>query len=133
MTLNLLLRWLAGILLSAMLTLGAAILFFHHVINVDMNNLTPLEFWISNIFLAGAFGLFVFCACWFAPAWKRNAGIFALAFCVLFISAGIYNHITYDGFLHQDHIIRYSSFLLAIVFAFFMSRKKFGQNKWLGA
>jgi hypothetical protein len=133
MTLNLALRWFAGILMSAMLTLGATILFFHQVIDVDMSNLTPVEFWISNIFLSVAFGLFVFCACWFVPAWKRNAGIFAIAFCVLFISAGIYNHITYDGFLHHDHIIRYSSFLLAVVIAFLLSQKRFGHKKWLGA
>lgn len=133
MSLNLVLRWIAGIILSAALTLGATIFFFHYVINVDMNRLTPFEFWVSNIFLSLAFGSFVFCACWFAPAWKRNAGAFAFAFCTLFIAAGIYNHITYDGVLQKDHIILYSSFLLAIVLALFISHKKFRHRKWLGA
>lgn len=124
------LKWIGGILLAAFLTVGVAIIIFHHVIVVDMNNPTPAQFWISDFFLSLAFGLFVFFACWFVPKWKRNAGLFVLIFCLLFICLGTYHHFTDDGYLKEDHIIRYSSFLISLCIAMFAGHKVFGGKNW---
>jgi peptidoglycan/LPS O-acetylase OafA/YrhL len=126
----LVLRWIAGIVLAAFLTLGLAIIVFHHVVEIDMNNPTPIQFWVSNFFLSLAFGLFLFIACWFAPRWKRNAGLLVLVFSLVFISLGVYHHFTDDGYLNQDHIIRYSSFIICLVLSMFISHKVFQNRSW---
>jgi hypothetical protein len=126
----LVLRWIAGIVIASFLTLGLAIVVFHHVVEIDMNNPTPMQFWVSNFFLSLAFGLFLFMACWFAPRWKRNAGLVVLIFSLLFISMGIYHHFTDDGYLKPDHIIRYSSFTICLAFSMLLSYKVFQNRNW---
>lgn len=130
MNIKLVSGWIGGVLLSGVLTVGSAILIFHHVVKIDLANPTRSQFWISNFFLSLALGLFLFLACVVVPAWKRNAGVFVFVFSLLFIITGIYNHIMYDGYLQQDHIIRYSSFTLALILAMFISHKLYKNKRW---
>ena len=124
------LLWFGGIVLAGVITMGAAIFVMHHAVQINFANPTPLEFWLSDAFLSFSMAMFVLLACWFAPAWRRNAVIFVVVFTVLFISVGIYSHIKYDGFLAVDHIIRYSSFLLAQALAVILSYRLFKDKRW---
>lgn len=130
MNIKLVSGWIGGVLLAGVLTVGSTIVIFHHVVSIDLANPTRTQFWISNFFLSLAFGLFLFLACVMVPAWKRNAGVFVFIFSLLFILTGIYNHIIYDGYLHQDHIIRYSSFTLALILSMFISYKRYKNQRW---
>ncbi|WP_460914675.1 VOC family protein [Spirosoma areae] len=115
-------RWILGIILSGVLTLGIAGLVMHHGAPVDMTKLSWFQYWVVFLVLPSmAFGLFVFLCCLLVPFKKRSAGILAIILSLLFISYGVYQHYSDDGFLANQYIIRYTGFVTGVVLGFWIS------------
>ncbi len=124
-------KWILGVLLAGVITLVPANFIMHHTGKVDMNNLTPFQYWIQFLLVPSlAFGLFLFLACAFVPIQKKHAGILVFSLSIIFIALGTYQHYTDDGFLRSDYLVRYTGFVVALIIGFKLSYKFFGQRKW---
>ena len=124
-------KWISGILLAGIITIGPANFIMHHTGKVDMNNLTPFQYWIQFLTVPSlAFGLFVFLACAFAPAQKKYAGLLVFAISIIFIALGIYQHYTDDGYLRTDYLIRYIGFTICLSGGLAFSYRLYRNNKW---
>ncbi len=109
-------KWILGIALAGIVTLVPANFIMHHTGKVDMNNLTSFQYWIQFLTIPSiAFGLFLFLACAFVPIQKRNAGILVFAMSIVFIVLGTYQHYSDDGFLRNEYLIRYISFIIGLI------------------
>lgn len=123
-------RWILGIILSSVLTLGVAGLVMHHGAPVDMTKLSWFQYWVVFLVLPSmAFGLFVFLCCLLVPFNKRSAGILAIAVSLLFISYGVYQHYSDDGFLANQYIIRYTGFVIGLLIGYWISYNVFNLRK----
>ena len=70
-------KWVLGIILAGIITVWPASLIMHHTGSVDMNHLTPFQYWFKFLIVPStAFGLFLFLSCFFVPIHKKYAGIF---------------------------------------------------------
>ena len=125
------LKWILGIIVAGVLTLGAANIIMHHTGEVDMNHLNSFQYWIQFLTVPSlAFGLFLFLACAFVPIQKKYAGIFVFIVSIIFIALGMYQHYTDDGFVRRDYWIRYIGFIAGLLIGFAVSYKLFKQKKW---
>ena len=125
-------KWIFGIILSGVLTLGVAGLLMHVGAPVDMTKLSWFQYWIVFLVLPSvAFGLFVFLCCSLVPFNKRSAGILAVILSLVFISYGVYQHYSDDGFLANQYILRYTGFIIGLVLGYSLSNKLFnlGANR----
>ena len=123
-------KWIFGIILSGVLTLGVAGLVMHLGAPVDMTKLSWFQYWVVFLVLPSmAFGLFVFLCCLLVPFNKRSAGILAIVFSLLFISYGVYQHYSDDGFLANQYIIRYTGFIICLLIGFLVSYKVFNLRR----
>lgn len=119
-------RWIFGIILSGALTLGIAGLVMHHGAPVEMTKLSWFQYWVVFLVLPSmAFSLFVFLCCSLVPFYKRSAGILAIVLSLLFISYGVYQHWSDDGFLANQYIIRYTGFGIGLLIGFLTSYRVF--------
>ena len=124
-------KWLLGILLAGVLTLGSANFLMHQTGAVDLHHLTWFQYWVKMLTVpAVAFGLFVFLACAFVPAHKQRAGLLVLGLSLVFIGLGAYQHVTDDGFLETQYVIRYAGFVAGLVGGFAAARHVFRGNRW---
>lgn len=125
------LRWILGIVLAGVLTLGLAGFIMHHDGNVDMNNLNAFQYWVVFLTVPSvAFGLFVFLSCAFVPSQKKYAGILVVLASIVFVGFGIYEHYVDNGFLPNQYIIRYTGFMTGLVIGFILSFNVFKEKKW---
>lgn len=125
-------RWILGIILAGVLTLGTASLIMHHGAPVDMTKLSWFQYWVVFLVLPSmAFGLFVFLCCLLVPFNKRSAGILAIVLSLLFISYGVYQHYSDDGFLANQYIIRYTGFVIGLLIGFWISYKVFDLHRYM--
>ena len=119
-------KWILGIILSGLLTLGVAGLVMHLGAPVDMTKLSWFQYWVVFLVLPSmAFGLFVFSCCLLVPFYKRSAGMLAVVLSLLFISYGVYQHYSDDGFLANQYIIRYTGFILCLLIGLLISYSVF--------
>lgn len=119
-------KWVFGIILAGALTLGVAGLVMHIGAPVDMTKLSGFQYWVVFLMLPSiAFGLFVFLCCLLVPFNKKSAGILAIVFSLLFISYGVYQHYSDDGFLANQYIIRYIGFIICLIIGFLISYRVF--------
>ncbi|MBC8151593.1 MAG: hypothetical protein H7Z72_01645 [Bacteroidetes bacterium] len=119
-------RWIFGIILSGVLTLGIAGLVMHHGAPVEMTKLSSFQYWVVFLVLPSvAFGLFVFLCCSLVPFYKKSAGILAIILSLLFVSYGMYQHRSDDGFLANQYIIRYTGFVIGLLIGYWTSYKVF--------
>ena len=126
-----LIKWIFGIVLAGVITIWPASFIMHHTGKVDMNNLTPFQYWIKFLAIPSiAFGLFLFLACAFVPIQKKYAGILVFALSIIFITLGTYQHYTDDGFLRNVYLIRYIGFVIGLILGFSLSYKFFRKSKW---
>ena len=126
-----LIKWIFGIVLAGVITIWPANFIMHHTGKVDMNNLTPFQYWIKFLAIPSiAFGLFLFLACAFVPIQKKYAGILVFALSIIFITLGTYQHYTDDGFLRSVYFIRYIGFVIGLILGLSLSYKFFRKNKW---
>jgi hypothetical protein len=126
-------KWILAVALACMLSIVLTGYLMHHFIkNLDAYGLRDIQFWLINIGLGVGFGFFVFLSCLFVPMQKRNAAVAVVILCGLFIAMGIYHHIADTGFLEGKYTVRYTTFLLAIAMAYFISVKLFGRKNWKG-
>jgi uncharacterized paraquat-inducible protein A len=124
-------KWILDIVLAGLITLVPANFIMHHTGKVDMNNLTPFQYWVQFLTVPSlAFGLFVFLSCVFVPMQKRFAGILVLAMSLIFIALGTYQHYTDDGFLRKDYLVRYVGFTICLIIGFMLAYRTFKQNGW---
>jgi uncharacterized paraquat-inducible protein A len=125
------LKWISGIVLAGVVTLWPANLIMHHTGKVDMNNLTPFQYWIKFLAVPSlAFGLFVFLSCLFVPLFKKYAGMLVFTLSLIFIGLGAWQHYTDDGVLRKQYLVRYTGFVTGLIIGFSLSYKSFKQNKW---
>ena len=125
------LKWIFGILMAGLLSVGLGVLVMHHSGPVDMGRLTGFQYWLT-LFITPpiALALFVFLSCAFVPSRKKYAGILVVSLCTFFIGMGAYEHYTYDGFLATQFKIIYSGFITGLAAGFVISYKVFKENKW---
>ncbi len=124
-------KWVFGIVLAGVLTLGLAGFIMHHNGNVDMNKLNGFQFWVIYLTVPSvAFGLFVFFSCVFVTSQKKYAGILVIFLSILFVGYGIYQHYIDNGFLPNQYIIRYTGFITGLAIGFILSYKLFKDKKW---
>ena len=119
-------KWIFGIIVSGVLTLGVAGLIMHLGAPVDMTKLSWFQYWVVFLMLPStAFGLFVLLSCLLVPFHKWSAGILAIVLSLLFISYGVYQHHSDDGFLATQYTIRYTGFAVGLLIGFWVSYKRF--------
>ena len=124
-------KWILGIIVAGVLTLGTANIIMHRTGNVDMNNLTAFQYWITFLAIPSvAFGLFLFLSCVFVRFQKKYAGLAAFLLSTIFIGLGAYQHYTDDGILHNQYIIRYTGFIVGLISGFLLSYRLYSQNRW---
>ncbi|MEJ7681906.1 MAG: VOC family protein [Segetibacter sp.] len=124
-------KWILGIIMAGVLTLGTANIVMHHTGKVDMNNLTPFQYWVQFLIVPSlSFGLFLFLSCLFALIQKKYAGLLVFILSLIFIALGTYQHYMDDGFLRKDYLVRYIGFIASLIISFALSYKIFRQNKW---
>jgi hypothetical protein len=124
-------KWTGGIILAGVLTIWPANLLMHHTGKVDMNNLTPFQYWIQFLMLpALAFGGFVLLACVFAPLQKMMAGMVVFVMSLIFICMGIWQHYSDDGTLHNQYVARYLAFVVCMLTGLLLGYKLFRYRKW---
>ena len=124
-------KWILGIIVAGVLTLGTANIIMHRTGIVDMNNLTAFEYWIKFLTVpAIAFGLFLFLSCVLVPFQKKYAGLTVFLLSIVFIGLGAYQHYTDDGVLHNQYIVRYTGFVVGLITGFLLSYRAYNQNKW---
>lgn len=80
---------------------------------------------------AVAFGLFIFLACAFVPARKKRAGMLVMGLSLVFIGLSAYQHITYDGLLETQYVVRYTGFVVGLVCGFALAHRVFKGNRWV--
>ncbi len=115
-------KWIFAIILSGVLSLGVAGLIMHLGAPVNMTRLSWFQYWVIFLALPSlAFGLFVFLCCLIVPFNKRLAGILAIVLSLLFISYGVYQHASDDGFLATQYLIRYTGFIIGLLIGFLIS------------
>ena len=126
------LKWILGVVIAGVITLWPANLIMHHTGKVDMNNLSPFQYWIQFLTVPSlAFGFFLFLSCVFVPMQKKYAGLLVFLLSIIFISMGAYQHYIDDGVLRNQYIVRYSGFVVCLVIGFLLSHKLFRQNNWV--
>jgi hypothetical protein len=124
-------KWISGIIVAGVLTLGTANLIMHHTGNADMNNLTAFEYWIKFLTVPSlAFGLFLFLSAAFVPFKKKYAGITVFLLSIIFIGLGAYQHYIDNGVLQNQYIIRYMGFIAGLIIGFVFSFRVYKKNKW---
>lgn len=124
-------KWILGIVLAGIITLVPANFIMHRTGKVDMNNLTPFQYWIQFLTVPSvAFGLFLFLACVFVPMQKKYAGILVFTLSLIFIALGTWQHYTDDGYLRNDYLVRYIGFTICLILGFMLSYKLFKQKLW---
>jgi hypothetical protein len=124
-------KWIFAVVLAGLLSVVLTGYIVHHFMaNLDAYGLDDIQFWFIVIALDAGFGLFVFLSCLFVPMQKRNAAITVAILSVLFIAMGIYHHVTEAGFLPAKYAVCYTTFLLAIAIAYFISLKLFSAKNW---
>lgn len=119
-------------MLAGIITLWPASLIMHHTGQIDMNHLTPFQYWVKFLLVPSlAFGLFLFLACVFVPLRKKQAGLLVFALSLIFIGLGAYQHYTDDGLLANQYMVRYTGFFIGLITALIVSHRLFkGNNKW---
>jgi hypothetical protein len=124
------LRWIAGIVLSAFLTLGSAAFTMHYngMINQDLSGFKYWLFFFSVPVVA--FALFIFLTCTFVPSKKKYAGILVCILSLLFIGYGGYEHYNYDGFISSKHLTIYTGFIIGMSAGFMLAYKNFKNSNW---
>lgn len=128
---GMILRWIFGIVLACLLTMGLAFLVMHHGASADMNNLTAFQYWVVYLTVPSvAFGLFVFLSCAFVPSHKRRAALLVIGLGVTLVGFGIYQHSIDNGFLPSQYIVRYSGFMAGLATGFLVSYRTFKANNW---
>ena len=124
-------KWILGIIIAGVLTLGTANIIMHRTGNVDMNNLTAFQYWIKFLTVPSvAFGLFLFLSCVFVPFQKKYAGLTVFLLSIIFIGLGAYQHYMDDGVLHNQYIVRYIGFIIGLIIGFLLSYRVYRQSKW---
>ncbi len=125
------LKWIFGIVLAGVLTLGSAFFIMHHNGNADMNKLNWFQYWVVYLTVPSlAFGVFVFLSCVLVPLQKKYAGILVFLLSIIFIGLGIYQHYIDDGFLRNQYIVRYTGFIIGLATGFILSYKVFKKKNW---
>src|SRR5215212_1921222 len=115
-------KWILGVILAGGVTIWPASFIMHHTGQVDMNNLTPFQYWVKFLLVPSvAFGLFLFLACVFVPFRKKQAGLLVFSLSLIFIGLGAYQHYTDDGLLANQYIVRYSGFIVGLMTALLIS------------
>lgn len=124
-------KWLLAILLAGALTLGPASFLMHGMGPVDRHHLTGFQYWGQLLAVpAGAFGGFVFLACAFVPARKKRAGLLVMGLGLVFIGLGAYQHVTDDGFLKTQYMVRYTGFIVGLIGGFVLAHRAFKGTRW---
>jgi hypothetical protein len=124
-------RWIGGMLLAGVLTLGVAALVMHHGDNPDLNRLTPFQYWVVYLAVPSvALGLFVFLSCLFVPSHKAYAGRVVITLGGLLVGYGSYQHYIDNGLLANQYMVRYSAFVLGLVAGYLLSYKVFKTSNW---
>jgi hypothetical protein len=125
------LKWILGIALAGVLSLGPASYIMHHNGDVNMNRLNNFQYWVTFLTVPSiGFGLFLFLSCLLVPVHKKYAGILVMILSIIFIVLGSYQHYIDDGFLASQYIIRYSGFMIGLAIGFMIGYKLFKNNKW---
>lgn len=124
-------KWVIGVIFAGIITVYPASLIMHHTGKVDMNHLTPFQYWIKFLLIPSAsFGLFVFLACLFVPMYKKFAGILVFSLVIILVGLGSYQHYIDNGVFQNQYIVRYFGFVVGIIAGFLFSYKMFKYNKW---
>ena len=125
------LKWIGGIILAAILTIGSAGFIMHRNGPVDMNNLHGFQYWLT-LFITPpvALCLFVFLSCAFVPFYKKYAALLVMSLCTFFIGYGTYGHYTYDGFVADQYKLIYSGFIIGLIAGFIVGYSVFSEIKW---
>jgi hypothetical protein len=102
-------RWISGMLLAGILTLGVAALIMHHGDTPDLNRLTRFHYWVVYLAVPSvALGLFV-------PSHKAYAGRMVVALGGLLVGFGSYQHYIDSGFVPNQYIVRYDGSVMGLV------------------
>ena len=126
-------RWIGGMLLAGILTLGVAALVMHHGENPDVDRLTHFQYWVVYLAVPStALGLFVFLSCLFVPSHKAYAGRIVVALGGLLVGYGSYQHYIDSGFLPNPYIVRYIGFAVGLAAGYLLSYRVFKTHHWYG-
>jgi hypothetical protein len=127
-------KWMGGIVLAAVLTLGLAGFIMHLNGPVNVSKLSGSQYGLTLFIVPPvACCLLVLLACAFVPSNKKYAGILVSLLWASFISYGAYEHYNYDSFVANQFKIIYSGFVVGLLAGFVISYIVFKNKNWADA
>jgi hypothetical protein len=125
------LQWILLIVVAGILTIGTAGFIMHYGGSIDLKRLTPFQYWITYLTIPSvAFALFVFLSAVFVPRKKKYAVLLVIFCSIIFISLEAHQHYSYDGFLAEQFIIRYTGFTTGLMLSFIASYIVYKNRSW---